>query len=136
MAEVYAEVEMADEGMLMLERAKHIADKSGEKFYLAEIHRLDGELRLIDGRELALTESCACFHRSLNVAQAQKADHWLVRTANSIAVVGQQFCPEDKAVSQLVSLCESIGEKNTSEQIVKASRDLLQKLSGYGSEPG
>lgn len=136
MAEVYTENKMSDEGMLMLEKAKHIADKSGEKFYLAEIHRLDGALRLIDGRELALAESCACFHRSLNVAQAQNADHWLVRTAKSIAVVGQQFCPQDGAVSQLVNLCETIGEKNTSEQVVKASRDLLQKLSNYSSDPG
>jgi predicted ATPase/class 3 adenylate cyclase len=46
LAEAYGKVRQAEEGLTMLTEALAVADKSGERFYEAELYRLKGELTL------------------------------------------------------------------------------------------
>ena len=48
-----------------------------------EIHRMQGELMLLDGKEAAAAEQC--FKRALAIAQAQGAKSWELRAAISLA---------------------------------------------------
>src|SRR5206468_10000965 len=46
LAEAYGKAEQAEEGLAALAEALTVVDKSGERFYEAELHRLRGELTL------------------------------------------------------------------------------------------
>ena len=59
-----------------------VAEKSGERWWEAELHRLKGVLVLSSG---ASTESEACFARSIRIARRQQAKSLELRSATSLA---------------------------------------------------
>jgi adenylate cyclase len=57
-------------------------EKTGERFWEAEIHRLEGELRRLDGED---GRAEACFQTALDVASRQGALSLELRAATSLA---------------------------------------------------
>jgi predicted ATPase/DNA-binding SARP family transcriptional activator/class 3 adenylate cyclase len=83
------------EALSHLEEALGLAEGSGERFWEAELHRLKGELLLLQGEEQADAGACwgraeACFQRALGVARRQQARSWELRAATSLGRLWQR----------------------------------------------
>jgi predicted ATPase len=73
-----------EEALGMLNGALAQIERPGEKLDQAEMLRLKGELLLMhDGG--AIAEAEACFRAALEIARAQEARWWELRTATSLA---------------------------------------------------
>ena len=76
-----------------LAEARAIVDKTGERFWEAELHRLEGELTLQctgPSLELSFPAAESSFHKALEVARRQEAKSLELRAASSLARLGQQ----------------------------------------------
>ena len=71
-------------GQSAIAEAFAFADDSGERWWEAELHRLRGELALVQSTENH-TEAEACFQQALKVAQGQSAKAFELRAATSLA---------------------------------------------------
>jgi predicted ATPase len=100
LAEAYGQVGRADEGLRALDEALAHVDKTGERFWEAELYRLQGELLLIQGTEkgsartaapelLIMAEAEARFVRALDIARRQQARSWELRAATSLSRLWQ-----------------------------------------------
>jgi class 3 adenylate cyclase/predicted ATPase len=85
LAELYALSGRWDEGFDALERASAHAAATSERYYEAEIHRLQGVLWLKRDGAAASEAADEQFQRALAVAQAQAAHSWSLRAATSLA---------------------------------------------------
>jgi predicted ATPase len=87
LAEAYGEAGQTEEGLTVLAEALAVVDKTGERYWEAELHRLKGEL--LRRRASPMEEVEACFQRSLTVAQHQHAKSLELRAAVSLARLWQ-----------------------------------------------
>ena len=126
-AEANLEIGKPEDGLRALGEAECIVNKNDERFYEAELHRLKGELLLLQSRggsrtapteismlmetdQTVLTEAEACFRQALEVA------HW--QNAKSL---------ELRAVMSLSSLLQRQGKK---EEV----RKMLAEIYGWFTE--
>jgi predicted ATPase len=72
-----------DEGLAAIEEAMGFVQKFDERYVEAELHRLKGELFLLQGKDETDAESC--FVRAIEVSRRQKAKSWELRTAMSLS---------------------------------------------------
>jgi len=71
----------SEEALDILREGLAEVERTGIRYHEAEMHRLEGELRLgFDGER-----SEACFQRAIGVARAQQAKSWELRAATSLA---------------------------------------------------
>src|SRR5438876_7595350 len=88
LAEAHGKVGQAEEGLNVLAEALATADKTGERFYEAELYRLKGELTLAQSKVQSLKsqvtdprplipdpqgEAEACFLKAIEIARRQQA---------------------------------------------------------------
>jgi predicted ATPase len=102
LAEAFLEAGRFDEGLSAVTEALAAADKTEERFYEAETHRLKGELLLrrqaersgaeqpslrnesgIDHSNVA--EARSCFERAIEIARKQSAKSWELRATTGLA---------------------------------------------------
>jgi predicted ATPase len=89
LAEVCGRTERVDDGLAIIAEALAVADNTG--YYAAELHRLKGELLLVQtGSVHQGPEAEACFRQALTVARHQPAKSWELRAAMSLARLWQQ----------------------------------------------
>jgi hypothetical protein len=74
LAEAHGEVGQTEEGLNVLAEALAMTDKSGERYYEAEIYRLKGELTLKQSRVQSLEsrvekEAEECFQKAIDIAR-------------------------------------------------------------------
>jgi predicted ATPase len=81
-AEALGRAGRVQEGLHAVERGLTLAATSGERCWEAEMHRLRGELLLMNGGQPCEAETC--FHRALEVARAQSARSWELRAVMSL----------------------------------------------------
>jgi predicted ATPase/class 3 adenylate cyclase len=86
LAEACARAGRPEEGLHALAEARELA-AAGERYWQAEIHRLEGELRLQQD-PTALQDAEAGFHRALEAARRQQARSLELRAALSLARLG------------------------------------------------
>ena len=67
-----------------------VLDKTGERWWEAELYRLTGELRRRQGEAEAEVEVAACFHQALAIARRQQAKSLELRAAMSLSRLWQQ----------------------------------------------
>ena len=72
----------SDEGLAAVAEGLAEVRRSGQAFTRAELHRLEGELRLIRHES---EEAEACFHEAIDVARQQSARSFELRSAMSLA---------------------------------------------------
>jgi adenylate cyclase len=89
LAEVYGTMGQPASGLTVLAEALTFADKTGERWYEPELHRLKGALLLQQSADNH-TEAQACFHRALDVARSLQARLFELRTATSLSRLWQQ----------------------------------------------
>jgi class 3 adenylate cyclase/predicted ATPase len=77
----------------MLEEARIRVERTGERWYEAEIHRLEGEVLVALDR---LADAKACFARALETAAGQQARFWELRAALSLARLSHDPAARDR----------------------------------------
>ena len=98
----------------MLAEALTLLNKTGERFWEAELHRLKGELLLAQdstgqggkGKRPQWGEAEACFYQALTVARRQQATAHELRAALSLSRLWQQ---QDKCAEARQLLAEVYG---------------------------
>src|SRR5262249_39639454 len=73
-----------DEGLSVLEEAQTVADRTGERWWDAEIHRVRGEMLLSQSSQTR-SEAGTCFEQALVVAHGQNAKSLELRASTSLA---------------------------------------------------
>jgi predicted ATPase len=89
LAEAYGIMEQPQAGLTVLTEALTLVDKTGERWYESEIHRLKGVL-LLQQSENHYAEALACFQQALDVARSLRAKSLELRAATSLARLWQQ----------------------------------------------
>jgi predicted ATPase len=105
LAEALAETGRTDEALATLEEAEAVIDRTGERYYEAELHRLRGCLLLRRADQLASAQAETCFARALSVARRQHAKPWELRAATSLARLRRlrgQRTEADQMLSEIV----------------------------------
>ena len=84
LAETYGRLGQSEHGLIVLDEAVEVANENGERFYEAELYRLQGALRLqLDPPQPDIAE--AWFQRAVTVARHQHAKALELRAATSLA---------------------------------------------------
>ena len=89
LAEAYGIIGQPETGLTALAEALTQADKTRERWYESELHRLKGELLLQQSSDNQ-AEAESCFHHAIAIAQNQQAKAWELRAATSLARLWQQ----------------------------------------------
>jgi len=98
LAEGYRRADQATEGLQVLAEALDVVDSTAERFYEAELHRLQGELLLAQGgTEHTFAEAERCLRQALATARSQQARSLELRAATSLSRLWRQQGREDDA---------------------------------------
>src|SRR4029450_8451412 len=99
-AEAYGHAAQGEEGLCAVAEALSAVHTTGERWWEAELHRLQGELLLIQGTDRGdspagptepslVAEAESCLQRALDVARRQQAKSFELRTAMSLSRLWQ-----------------------------------------------
>jgi predicted ATPase len=86
LGEAYGKAAQTEEALSVARDALAEVERTGIRYYEAELHRLDGEFRLSFNK----AEAEACFHRAIAIARAQQAKSFELRAALSLARLWQR----------------------------------------------
>jgi predicted ATPase len=88
LAEAHSSMGQPEAGLTALSEALTLVETTGERYYEAELHRLQGELLLQAAPDVARVE--ACFQQALDTARRQQAKSLELRAAMSLSRLWQQ----------------------------------------------
>jgi predicted ATPase len=127
LAEVQGRVGQAKKGLKVADNALALVEKTDERWWEAEIHRVKGELLLLlDGNMIA--EAGSCFEKAAAVAQSQSAKSLELRAAMSLARLSLRTGRTDQARTRLSAICGAVSHQSETTDLA-AARALLQELS-------
>ncbi|HEV8717506.1 MAG TPA: hypothetical protein VGX03_32380, partial [Candidatus Binatia bacterium] len=142
--EAYGKAGQREEGLTTLTEALAKVDKTGERFYEAELYRLKGELSLqskqvktgqnksedTDPRPLApdpQSEVEACFLKAIDIARRQQAKSLELRATTSLARLWQQQGKREEARQMLAEIYGWFTEGFDTADL-KDAKTLLEEL--------
>ncbi len=132
----------------MLAGALATVDKTGERFYEAELYRLKGQLTLqqskVQGSKFTVqsptntqhlapnpqTEVESCFLKAIEIARKQSAKSWELRATMSLARLWQRQGKKKQAHRMLVEVYNWFTEGFDTKDLQEA-KALLAELSGH-----
>jgi predicted ATPase len=116
LAEAHEKIEHAEEGLTLLSEALAVVEKSGVRFYEAELYRLRGELTLQGANQKAKvkaqkskvpdpqsqlpdpnSEAEACFLKAIEIAQRQQAKSLELRATVSLVRLRKQQAAQSES---------------------------------------
>jgi DNA-binding SARP family transcriptional activator/predicted ATPase len=126
LAEAHAGAGQSEEGLSVLAEALSQVEETGERYYEAEIHRLKGELLLMQRDE---AEAEASFQHAIEVARRQRARSWELRATTSLARLWQA---QGKGSAARKALAEIFGwfTEGFDTPDLREARALLEELEG------
>ena len=124
LAEALGKARRAQEGLRVLEEALTIAHRDSERYYLAELYRLKGELLLASTVDTAEN----CFNQAIEIAQQQETKSLELRAAMSLAQLYQNQDRQQEAHDALAPVYESFTEGFDTTDLREA-RALIAELS-------
>jgi predicted ATPase len=89
LAEVHRSLGQPEAGLTALSEALTLVEKTGERYYEAELHRLKGEL-LLQHAAPEVSHAETCFQQALDIARRQQARSLELRAAMSLGRLWQQ----------------------------------------------
>jgi predicted ATPase len=125
LARAEGEVGHPEEGLSTLAKAFAIVEETGERHWEAELHRLRGELLLMQRHE---AEVEASFLKAIEVARRQQAKSWELRATVSLCRLWQQQGRMDEARRTLAEIYGWFTEGFDTPDL-RAARELLEELS-------
>jgi predicted ATPase len=126
LAEAYGKAGQTEEGLTMLAEALEAAQSTGERYYEAEIHRLRGELLLMQGEADAEVE--ASYRQSIHVAQQQQAKSLELRAVMSLSRLLRKQGKQEEARQMLQQIYDWFTEGFDTVDLEEA-KTLLEELS-------
>jgi predicted ATPase len=128
LAERYGKAGQAEAGLHVLAEALAVMEAIEERYYEAELYRLQGEL-LLERAAGPHTEAETCFRHALAVARRQQAKSWELRAAMSLSRLWQQQGKQAEAHELLASIYGWFTEGFDTADLQEA-KALLKKLKG------
>ncbi len=128
LAEAYGRTGQADQGLSVLDEALAMMEQTTARCSEAELHRLKGELLLMQGAGGAETRAMACFQRAIDLARQQQAKSWELRAAMSLCRLWQRQGQREEARQLLAGIYGWFTEGFDTPDL-KDARALLEELS-------
>lgn len=132
LAEAYGHISQPHAGLQVLAEAHAVVKQTGEHWWQAELHRLQGELLLQQGNpglhQPAATAAAACLQQALDTARRQQARALELRAAMSLSRLWQQQGKRAAAYALLAPLYDWFTEGLETADLQEA-RALLEELS-------
>jgi predicted ATPase len=101
LAEALGKVGQVEEGLGLLAEALEIVYDKEQHWYEAEVHRLRGELLMMQGDEAGAEAS---FQRAVEVARGQSAKSWELRATTSLCRLWQRQGKREEAYRRLADV--------------------------------
>jgi predicted ATPase len=125
LAEAYGKAGQVQQGLSVLAEGLALTEKTGERFYEAESHRIKGELLLMQDEE---TEAEVTFRKAIEVARRQQAKSWELRAAMSLSSLWQRQGKREEAHKLLAEIYGWFTEGFDTRDL-KEAKALLEELS-------
>ncbi len=116
-----------DEALRTIDNAFPMIERTGARFYEAEIHRLKGELLVAQNPSNA-AEAQHCFSRAIEISRMQLAKLWELRATNSLARLLDKQGKRDEARTMLADIYNWFTEGFDTADL-KDAKVLLDELS-------
>jgi predicted ATPase len=137
LAESYGKTGQTEEALSAVVEALAVVDKTGERYYEAELYRLRGELTLQQagsrpqavGFKEKMEEAEKCFHKAIETAHKQQAKSLELRATMSLARLWQQQGKRDDARQMLAEVYNWFTEGFDTRDWQEA-KALLTELEG------
>jgi predicted ATPase len=127
LASAYGRIGQTEKALATLEEAHARCERTGEKHDRAELFRLKGELFLMSDPE-TIEQAEACFRTALQIACAQEAKWWELRTTVSLARLLCDTDRRDEARTMLAAIYNWYTEGFDLPDL-KDAKALLKELS-------
>ncbi len=101
LAHFSAQMGRIQEGLALVDEALILVDKTEERYFEAEVHRVKGELLWMKGDE---AEAETSFHRAIEVARKQSAKSWELRATVSLARLWREQRKSEQAKATLAAI--------------------------------
>jgi predicted ATPase len=126
LANIYSEAGQLEQARATLEEASQVMDATGERWWDAEVHRLDGILLHLQGCPEIEVE--ACFRQAMDVARRQEARSLELRIAMSAYLLGQRHDKRQDAQGILSEVYGRFAEGFDTADLTEA-RNLLNSAA-------
>jgi predicted ATPase len=126
-SEVHGLMGEREEALHLLNEALTAVERTGERIYTAELHRLKGELLLQLSAENA-SEAIMCFQQAIAIAQNQQAKSWELRAVTSLARLWREQGKRSDAQAMLAQVYNWFTEGFETADLRDAKK-LLEELS-------
>jgi len=126
LAEAYMKSGRLAEAGHALNEALIMAEQHDDRSQEAELHRLKGELVLLESNDKSVAE--ACFHKAIDTAHRQQSRAWELRSTISLARLWQQQGRHDEARAALGTIYSAFTEGLSTSDLVNA-KELLNNLN-------
>ena len=132
LANGYEMVRQPEKGLGVLEEGLDLVEKTGERFYEAEVHREKGYLLQLSGRPF---EAEACFRQAIEVARRQEAKSWELRATLSLSRLLHEQGRSEEA-RQLLSEIYNWFTEGFDTPDLKEAKALLEEFRKEGGKEG
>jgi predicted ATPase len=130
LAHAYGKAGRPDGAVRALDDAFAIAERTGERFFLAELYRVQGEIALMHRGPEAASEAEACFKRSLKLSRKQEALAWELRTAVSLSRLWRNLGKREEAAQMLGPVFDKF-KKGISTQDAREAAQMMSELQPH-----
>lgn len=127
LAEVFGDAGQVEKGLSVLEETLEMINKSGETLYLAELHRIKGEL-LIELSHDYQDKAEVCYHDAIEIARQQQAKSLELRAMTNLSYILARQGKKDEARELLQNIYNWFTE-GFDTQDLKSASNLLKELS-------
>lgn len=100
LADAYRKAGKVEEGLKVLTEALALVEKSDERFFEVELHRVKGELLLMQDK----AQAERCFRRAIDIARRQKAKFFELRTVMNLSRLLQEQGKQKEARKLLADI--------------------------------
>ncbi len=128
LAECYARLGDVENGLRIVAEGLAQVDRTGERTCEAELHRLNGELLLVQYMP-STSEAESAFRRAIEIAQQQSAKSWELRATMSLARLLSKQGRRDEARAMLAEIYNWFTEGFDTADL-RDARTLLDELAG------
>jgi len=127
--EMLAKNNQYEQGLLAVEEALSCIEETGECYHEAEVHRLKGELLLLQRKADAVAQAEVSFQTSLDVARCRQTKMLELRAATSMGKLYLGVGRWKEAFDLLGTIYACFSEGHESRDLADAG-NLLVRLSG------
>ena len=125
LAEGYKIAGRPEEGLKLLAEAQVMAEETDEGCWIAQVHRLKGELLLLQGKNEAEVE--ASLSQALDIARRQSAKSYELRAAVSLSRLWQKQGKREQA-RELLSEIYGLFTEGFETTDLREAKELLEEL--------